>query len=183
MEKVFTVFKVTLPVVGGWIKITCLSYRTTLHLYLWKRYRHSSTPSEVPRSHSGGLAKCARHNREISALQNSPPRGWGWTLHIPDSLLSGRLSTVTVVLRRRSHWDRGPRVLSLVLEKLFSSVQMSSHNTEKARRSKAEGKDSLRRPKLLSELTGEPQKYPNVSLTSEISWRPEGILGLSGIFF
>ena len=50
-----------------------------------------------------------------------------------------------------------------------SSVQMSSRNAAKATRKKAEAKDSLRRPKLLSELTGWHQKDPNVPLKSEIS--------------
>lgn len=141
LGKVFSVFKVTLPVVGGWIRITCLSSRTTLlHRYPWKRSRHSSTPSEVPRSHSGGLAKWAQHNRGISASQSSPPlRG---TLHVPDSFLSGETLPCHCNSRQRSHRDRGSQVFSLYLEKLFCSLLFCA--TEDSKHCKGKEKVSWR---------------------------------------
>lgn len=117
LEKVFSTFKVTLPAVGGWIRITCLSSRTTLpHRSPWKCCRHGSTPSEVPRSLSGGLAQ---HNREISA---SPPLRERSTPHAAS--LAGRLSHVTMV-PGRNHSGTGAHRCSLLW--VLCSVWMCSH--------------------------------------------------------
>lgn len=123
LEKVFSTFKVTFPAVGGWIRITCLSSRTTLpHRSPWKHCRHGSTPSEVPRSLSGGLAQ---HNREISA---SLPLRERSTPHAAS--LAGRLSRVTMV-PGRNHSGTGARRCSLCtpLNTLFCVNVLSQRQT------------------------------------------------------
>lgn len=119
-----------------------------------------------------------RRISEVSATQQGDFQKVLWgersTFLTASSVGGGGLSPVTVVLGR-DHTG----TLSLHLQKLFCSVQKSSHSSAKAKRKWAEGKDSLRRSKLLFELTGGHQKNPNISLKSEKSCRKEGILGRS----